>query len=493
MAYTICFLTAFAVLLFFLVYGLMHVSSTDSYFNCNRQLGWFEFGNSFAAASTSLATVLFFFVTLGLTNGLYILFSPLSFLLGTWLFGRFMLPRLKEQHYSVSNDGSRTLGSTLGEYIKTRYRSQLVKNTVMIITLLGILAIMLIELFVGVQIFDIFLKPEYGEYALYFIAAVAFIYTGLGGLNAVVQTDKWQFRFMMLTAFLLIIFMYYTYGNPIASDRYFPPIWGAHGVLSQNWALYANMVFVNILLIPSLLRNWQLIAATKSEKEIKRGFQNGVILTAAISLLFVIFGLLFFTVFSDAPKSMNGILTIMAESSNPVMSNVLFPMLFAACLMALLSTVDSSLLPVVQCLANDIFPNPQKLQKKVLYATYMISTLILTVFLYRVVFKWLNFDIISWLFTIFSLVTISSPAILLACFGKDSILRTRTMQLSTVICTILGLFIALAISICGNNISGGANLTIIQLNTPIAIIVSSFFLGITYFIVKRRQRNSIRL
>ena len=167
MAYTICFLTAFAVLLFFLVYGLMHVSSTDSYFNCNRQLGWFEFGNSFAAASTSLATVLFFFVTLGLTNGLYILFSPLSFLLGTWLFGRFMLPRLKEQHYSVSNDGSRTLGSTLGEYIKTRYRSQLVKNTVMIITLLGILAIMLIELFVGVQIFDIFLKPEYGEYYLY--------------------------------------------------------------------------------------------------------------------------------------------------------------------------------------------------------------------------------------------------------------------------------------------------------------------------------------
>ena len=133
------------------------------------------------------------------------------------------------------------------------------------------------------------------------------------------------------------------------------------------------------------------------------------------------------------------------------------------------------------------------MQKKVLYATYMIATLILTVFLYRVVFKWLNFDIISWLFTIFSLVTISSPAILLACFGKDSILRTRTMQLSTVICTILGLFIALAISICGNNISGGANLTIIQLNTPIAIIVSSFFLGITYFIVKRRQRNSIRL
>ena len=103
MAYTICFLTAFGVLLFFLVYGLMHVSSTDAYFNCNRQLGWLEFGNSFAAASTSLATVLFFFVTFGLTNGLYILFSPLSFLIGTEFFNRMMLPRLKRQGYCVAN------------------------------------------------------------------------------------------------------------------------------------------------------------------------------------------------------------------------------------------------------------------------------------------------------------------------------------------------------------------------------------------------------
>jgi len=483
MAYTICFLSAIAVLLLFLVYGLMHVSDTDSYFNCDRQLRWFEFGNSFAAASTSLATVLFFFVTLGLTNGLYILISPISFYIGTTLFNKLMLPRLKKQHYCVSKDNEKTIGVTLGEYIKVRYNSKLVKYVIMTITLLGIVAIMLIELFVGVTIFDIFLKPEYEEYALYFIAIVSFVYTGMGGLNAVVKTDKWQFWFMMVVALMLIVFMFFSYSNTVDSKQFFPTFLGDTGVLKQNWALYLNIITVNALLVPSLLRNWQLIAAAERDMDIKKGFINGVFMTALISLLFVIFGIQFFTVFSDAPLSMNGILSTMAESSSSFMSCLLFPLLFTACLMALLSTVDSSLLPVVQCIACDFFPNSKKGQEKKRYLFCMIITLIITLFLYKVVFKWLKFDIISWLFTIFGLVTISSPAILFACFGRDSVLRTRSMQISTIVCTILGLVVAMTISIIGNNSSGESNLSIIQLNTPIAISITSVLLGLVYFVI----------
>ena len=485
MAYTICFFTAIAVLIFFLMYGLLHVSNVDSYFNCNRQLGWFEFGNSFAAASTSLATVLFFFVTLGLTNGLYILISPISFFIGTELFNFFMLPRLKKQQFGMQNDNGGTLGGTLGEYIKMRYNSNLVKNVIMIITLLGIVSIMLIELFVGVQIFDIFIKSEYEEYALYFIVFVSFVYTGLGGLNAVVKTDKLQFYFMMFVAIVLIAFLFFSYGNPLTMKQLKPQFFGSNGLLCENWALYLNILTVNALLVPSLLRNWQLIAATKSDREIKKGFRNGVLLTAIISFLFVIFGLLFFNIFDNAPLSMNGILTTMAESNSYIMSYVLFPLLFAACLMALLSTVDSSLLPVVQCLANDFFPKPKRGKEKKMYAIYMISTLIVTILLYKVVFKWLDFDILSWLFTIFSVVTISSPAIIFACFGKESVLRTKSMCFFTVILTILGLLIALSLSIYGNIIN--ENLSYIQLNAPIAIFLSSFLLSIVYIVIQSIQ------
>lgn len=487
MAYTICFLTAIGTLLFFLVYGLMHVSSVESYFNCNNQLEGKEFGNSFAAASTSLATVLFFFVTLGLTNGLWILISPISFLIGTEFFNRCMLPRLKQQNYSILNEGGTTLGNTLGDYIKTRYNSESVKKWIIFITLFGIISIMLIELYVGVQIFKIFINEEYEEFALYFIALVSFIYTGLGGLNAVVQTDKWQFFFMMTVAFLIIVFLLFYYGNPVSWEKVFPPLWGSEGVLLNNWALFLNIITVNALLVPSLLRNWQLIAATKNELEIKKGFRNGVFMTALISFLFICFGILFFTIFKEAPLSMNGILTTMAESSSPFMSYVLFPLLFAACLMALLSTFDSSLLPVVQCLANDIFPKPKK--RKKMYTIYMLATLFVTVFIYKIVFKKLEFDIISWLFTIFSVVTISSPAILFACFGKESILHTKTMHFFTKLSTLLGLVIALTISVYGNNFlpKTKGSLSIIQLNAPIAIIISSLLLCIVYFIIRYYQ------
>ena len=80
--YGITFLGALGVLVYFLVYGIIYKSNVNTYFNCGKQLDRKEFGNSFAAASTSLATVLFFFVTLGLENGLYILISPLSYLIG---------------------------------------------------------------------------------------------------------------------------------------------------------------------------------------------------------------------------------------------------------------------------------------------------------------------------------------------------------------------------------------------------------------------------
>ena len=489
MAYTICFLTAFVVLLFFLVYGLMHVSNVPSYFNCDRQLGWFEFGNSFAAASTSLATVLFFFVTLGLTNGLYILFSPLSFLIGTELFTRYMLPRLKQQKYCVANEGEKTIGNTLGQYIKQRYDSKMVKSVVLMITLLGILSIMLIELYVGVQIFDIFLKPEYEDYALYFIAFVTFIYTGLGGLNAVVKTDKIQFLFMSATALILVIYLFVSYDNSLGVKDFFPPLLNEHGSFALSLPLYANMLFVNALLVPSLLRNWQLIAATKSENEIRKGFKNGVGMTAGISLLFVVFGIFFYNIFEHAPQSMNGILTTMADSHSLFLSNVMFPMLFAACLMALLSTVDSSLLPVVQCLAEDIFPSVSQKRRKTAYTFYMLGTLFVTIFLYGIIFKHFKFDIISWLFTIFSLVTIASPAILFGCFGNETVLRTRLMQYTVVLCTILGLAIALAISFWGNNPDGDSNIALIQLNTPIAITISSVLISIVYLYERKNTHK----
>ena len=506
MAYTICFLATIVVLVSFLTFGLLNVKKGQSYFNCDKQLNSREFRNSFAAATTSLATVLFYFVVLGLNNGLWILiFSPLSLLVGTMLFNWFILPQLMKQKYGVSNDGGISAGNTLGEYIKLRYDSQPVKYVVLTITLLGILSIMLIELFVGVTIFNIFIdiNPELANIAellgLIFISTVSFVYTGLGGLNAVVKTDKIQYWFMLITAIFLVAYLFIKHTDSIkllTSDVYFPTFCGKDGLWKSNWPLFVNTIFVNIFLIPALLRNWQLIAATKNGREIKKGMWSGWFLTFLVTALFLFFGLFFYHIYptpsnGDTP-SLYHILTTMANSGDLILSNILFPLLFVACLMALLSTVDSSLLPIVQSLVVDIIPNDKSNYKSKIFEIYkriynhinlvcIIAILFLTIFLYLIVFKLLKFELIDWLFTIFSVVTISCPAILVACFGKDTILRTKLMQKTVIFSTILGLLIAGGISLYGNYIQ---STSLIQLNTPFAMLVSIICICIVYFYIK---------
>jgi SSS family solute:Na+ symporter len=489
MAYTICLLATIAVLVYFLTYGLMNVSRGQSYFNCDKQLNRKEFSSSFAASTTSLATVLYYFVILGLENGLWIIiFSPASFIIGTLLFSKLMLPRLVKQKYGYIEEGEKTIGNTLGDYIYQRYDSQLVKKVILVITLLGIISVMLIELYVGVQIFNVFMDSNYEIIALIFISIVTFIYTGLGGLNAVVKTDKIQFAFMMLTALILVLFLLFHYTDTLCNlsfDVYFPRFTGKDGIFHSNWALYLNTVCVNILLIPSLLRNWQLFAATKDD-EISNGMWIGVFFTVLISLLFVLFGIYFYTIFA-VPKdpSLNHILSTMANSGNAILSNFLFPMLFVACLMALLSTVDSSLLPIVQSLVMDTRLIKYKDEK---YTNIKCIAVILfvTLFLYLIVFKLLNFDILNWLFTIFSLVTISSPAIIFACFGNKEVLKNKKMQNTVVWSTILGLIIAGGISLWGNKLG---MLWLIQLNTPFAVAISSFIIFVVYIYTKNSIKN----
>ena len=475
--YGITFLGALGVLVYFLVYGIIYKSNVKTYFNCGKQLDRTEFGNSFAAASTSLATVLFFFVTLGLENGLYILISPLSYLIGIVLFNKTILPNLQKYGYTdISKSDKMSVGSTLGLFMERRYESKIIKTMISLITILGIISILLIELYVGVDIFNIFIKTEYREIALILISTVAFTYTGLGGLNTVVKTDRLQFRFMLFVSFVIVIWLVMQKPSVTMSDFFPTPIPISDGLLLE-WPLFLNMVFVNILLIPSLLRNWQLISATRNYTEVSRGLMRGFYLTSAISAVFVVLGILFFRVFIGTEISLNGILVKMASLDNQVVSYIFLPLLFMACLMALLSTVDSSLLPVVQSLSSD-FTKTTGGRKRYLFITFIL--LVMTLGIYWIVFKILEFNLMEWLYTIFSLVTISSPAILLGCLGNQKKIRTKAMKMTVIFATSLGLVLALFISYIGNKTG---NIWLIQLNTPVATFIDSVFLVTAYKLI----------
>lgn len=490
--YIITLLAVLVALCYFLVVGLLNYSTTkssESYFLYNRNLSCGEYGNSFAAASTSLATVLFFFVVLGLDYGLYILFSPLSFWFGIMFFNRIILPRLEQHGYLKLNSetSSKSLGTTLGNYIYSRYNSKIVKNFIVVITLLGIISILLIELYVGVDIFRIFIKEEYKEYALIVIALVTFIYTGFGGISAVIKTDKKQLWLMIFVAFTLIIWLLSKKPELNRAD-FLPAVLPIkEGPFILPWALFLNIFFVNFFLVPSLLRNWQITASSQNSNEVRKGLNIGLILTVFLSTLFVILGILFFHSFPETDKSLNGILVKLSESESWVSSFVFFPLFFVACLSALLSTVDSSLMPVLQSVFQD-FKVAENKSGSLKYFIATFAILSFTIGLYFLVFKLLRFDLISWLFTLFSLVIIASPAIIFGIIGNQAILKQQAMKVVVITSTSCGYLIALIISQYGNELGVQG---IIQLNSPIATGFTIIPISITYWILNRKFKKTL--
>jgi len=97
-ALTLNILIASIVLLFFMIRGASYfreIKDGNTYFLYDRKLYGKEYSLSFAAASTSLASVFFFFVAFGVSHGLFVLLSPITYAMGAWFYWKFMLPPLE--------------------------------------------------------------------------------------------------------------------------------------------------------------------------------------------------------------------------------------------------------------------------------------------------------------------------------------------------------------------------------------------------------------
>ena len=440
-ALTINALVAIGICLFFLLQGALYykeIKDEESFFLYNRKLPDGKYAASFAAASTSLATVLFFFVTFGVEHGIYILFAPITYVLGCYLYGKLLLPPLEKQGFFSSTGGGITLGNTLAKYVEERYKSKAVKFSITIITILGLTSILLVELYVGVNIFSIYLKPQFVDLALFGVAFVVFTYTGLGGFIAVVRTDVFQIRLMFLSTAILLAWLVWT----SLQNHIFPsfeifivhPIVFKGGILLPYTLLF-NILVVNLFLVPALLRTWQMAAASPSSKEVKKGIIKGVWLTALLTTMFILLGILFFrSVFPNAELSLIGMLNTLQTSQNPFARYILFPLFFAGCLAALLSTADSALAPVLQSFFQDIRKSNARYLWKHRHVLLLTAILfIITISLYFVVFRLLGFNLITWLFTIFSFLIICTPSIVFAIISPDNVVNRRASKITALI------------------------------------------------------------
>lgn len=447
---------------------------------------------SFAAASTSLATVLFFFVTLGILHGIYILFAPLTYILGCYLYSKLLLPSLEKQGFFKKQNldrGEITLGTTLGNYVESRYKSKAIKFSVIFVTFLGMLSILLIELFVGVTIFSIYLKEQYVDWALLVISLAIFTYTGFGGLLAVVKTDRLQFKLMVLSTVIFLVWLVWASINaqkfPTFENFIVKPIIFRGGILLP-YPLLFNILVVNLFLVPALLRTWQMAASSPTFEEVKKGIMNGVWLTVVLTTMFVLIGIFFFhSVFPNAELSLNGILKALYTSHDPLAAYFIFPLFFAACLAALVSTADSALIPILQSLFQDFrrtnIARPWK-HAHILFATALL--LAITIGFYFIIFRVLGFNLISWLFTIFSFLIICTPSIVFAVLSPDELVSKRISKVIALISIWGGLVIAIAFSVVGNKLKV---IELVQLNSPMAALFGSLCFLILWLYYKAKQ------
>lgn len=453
--------------------GYRSIRTSEDYFLAGRTVGTVDFGRSFAAASTSLATVLVFFVTLGIDNGIYILYAPITYCLGVIIFVRVLLPKI-EAHgfFQAAGQTSGAWSDTLGGYLFSRYQSKVVELAVLLMAIVGLMSILLIEMYVGVQIFRVYVKEEFADVAIVVIAAIVLTYSGMGGMRAVVRTDKWQLFIMFGVSSGLLIWLcwqVWSQGHQVTWNNFFPrPVIFQGGALLPVPLLF-NMTVVNILLIPAMLRTWQMAAAAPNAGVVARGMYRGAFGTFILTSIFVLIGILFFLhVYPNSERSLVGLLGALSSSGSWLEQYVLFPAFFLCCLSALISTADSAILPIIHTIWFDILgkTGDEKWDHSDPFRL-CVYVLALALLLYFIVFRLLGFDMVSWLFTIFSFMIIAAPTIVCAVLLPERFLQTK-FGCYTALCSLVGGFtIAVAMSLIGARLG---RIDLVQLNSPIASV-----------------------
>lgn len=488
------FLTAVVAIIVTLYYAATGIISfrgsvdDKTFFLMGRTVSGRDGAASHAAATMSLATTFSFFLILGKDLGLSLLVAPASLLVGVVLFHVVVLPRLRRQGFFDAGGPS-----TLEAYLGDRTGSRMLPRTILIATCVTMLSTVVCEMFLSVQIFSIFLKessvglvrPQ--DAALVLVMLTAFAYTAFGGLKAVIATDVVQFRMMMLAMIVLVGWLTVTGlrdSPPSLTPATFRPaaLAPSQGLLLP-YPLLANMVVLNLLFTTCMLRVWMVIRAQNSYRDARRGVIRGGLCAALMATLLIIASILAFrSRFPTSEPAVKSLMERLAElGASPASATLLdtigafgvLPIFFAACLAAMLSTMDSALLPILQFLFVDVFSKKRQPGWNRPYWHVPATTfalLMAVVILYFTLFRWYEIKFVEWLYTLLGFAIASGPAILAVVIFPRRRLRRRCFRVSATIGVLLPMAIVASFSYFGYR---NDDIATVQWGTPVAVLVGT--------------------
>ena len=201
--FTFNFAIAVLIMIAFLAVGIVRFHEIKTYrdlFLGGKQIGSNDFQISTVAATTSAATVLFWFLTSSKNEGLFLLWAPVSVALGTIV----LYWGARSNRFDFGN-----INSLPGLLIELFPQNPWLRIAIGAISGIAILALLTIEMFIGVQIFSVYSNgtPEAELYGLMFVGGIAAAYAILGGLPGVVRNDKIQMLLMYLFAISGIVIL----------------------------------------------------------------------------------------------------------------------------------------------------------------------------------------------------------------------------------------------------------------------------------------------
>ena len=415
--FDITLVISIAVLAFYAMNGLRNFDNSQSFqrfFLNDRALTKANVRNTFTGAAISISTVLSFFLTLGVLFGWQIFWSPLTLVLGVVAFAHFVYPRLvvnSHLYKALRGEGEFRIDS-LGDFVHFVYGSRLLSRLITFISGVGIISVLVAEMMVGVAIYkQYFLRPEY---VIFIIAATLFIYTGLGGMRSVVETDRWQVWLISLSLSVTLVLLWVQESglNPL-------PTPGFHDLLNvSTWspkftmpsALYFNMLVVNLCFLPSSLRVWQVVVGSARSSGFQAGLWQSTILIALVSVAGVLISRIMLGRLGHPPQ-LAEILGFLATSKGWA-AYVVYPFFIIALLSALVSTADSAILPLSQALASRAKENWTPSRN--LFNIFILLAVAVVAFF--VVTRVFNLGLVQWILTVFSVTTCIAPTVVLPLF-----------------------------------------------------------------------------
>ena len=385
-----------------------------TFYPLSRFLPGRQFGRSTAAAGVSLATVVLALLNLAPLMGLGLLVTILSYS-ASFLLLYFVAPTILR-----ANRENQTLQSFLG----SSYRSEAVRIASLIFSFLGYASIFSMELIVGVTV----LEPIFPNSVL--LAATLFLlfiitYSAVGGFRAVVATEQWQIRAVLIAVASLVLFAFAIWNTtrPASLGEMALQTLGSWNV---GWAFCLGIIVMNLPAPISDAATWQRLCATRSEADAQAGLRYAIVLFALIWGTLIVAGTFISTVATRAglfdPASGTLIAFIMSSmAGGDLLASLLLFAFTLGLFAALITTADSLLLICAQLVSIDVLrlhEAPVSPAGRLSRTRIVLIAIGLLSFLLFVLFRWLQLDVVSLVFAIYGAQLALFPATAAALLGS---------------------------------------------------------------------------